>query len=145
MTTTTAAPAATTDTLLTLARLTLANTKELTPDRLKQLTLATGLTPEEIRTATRTAELITSNKHNAHSTLERDPESPANYTIRPETSAFIHIPDPNRHGYGYTVSIHNDTEGPAIEIWPLTPHQLEFDAEPLERTDWTFDTLDHIL
>jgi len=95
------------------------------------------------------AQIITANHQAGESSLERDLEDPTRYRIRPEAAAYVDVEDPERPGYGYSISIYAESDGPAFELWPYGPDEPNRDpdreAQPLERTDWSFDVVDHFL
>lgn len=135
------------DTLAALARIVLAHYPEALISKIKNLSLHTGLTEGQVSQALLAAQEIAGSHQGGPSSLERDPTDPATYVIRPETSAYVEVHDPARPGYGYSVSIHADSDGPGIEVWPLAPDQgpTADDEEPLERIDWAFDVVDTYL
>jgi len=137
------------DLLTALARITLANTPQATPAAVHALAMHTGLSEPDVQQALEAAQVIAANHQAGESSLERDPQDPNTYRIRPEASAYIQVDDPNRPGYGYGISIHAESDGPAIETWPYSPNDTPPDPDrepqPLERSDWAFDTLDHFL
>lgn len=135
------------DLLFVLARMALANTPRPTAAATQALAIQTGLPEEDITAAMWAAQSIVANHQAGQSSLERDVEDPATYVIRPEASACVEVHDPERPGYGYSVSIHADTDGPGIEVWPLAPNQAptDDDDEPLDRIDWAFDVVDDLI
>lgn len=134
------------DTLNALALIVYAHYPEALADKIQNLSLHTGLTQEQVTRAIHAAHAIAGSHQAGPSSLERDTADPATYVIRPEASACIEVHDPNRPGYGYSVSIHADHDGPGIEVWPLAPHQTPSDDdEALDRIDWSFDVIDDLL
>lgn len=135
------------DTLTALARIVLANHPQPDFGHVHVLSVSTGLSEAEVEAAIIAAQEIAANHQSGPSSLERHQADPATYIIRPETSACVEVHDPNRPGHGYAVSIHADTDGPGIEVWPLAPHQAPTDDndEPLDRIDWAFDVLDELI
>ena len=139
----------TVDLLTALARMTLASHPNVTPELMQQLADNTGLTLDEVQQAFVSAQIITANHQAGESSLERDREDPTRYRIRPEAAAYVDVEDPERPGYGYSISIYAESDGPAFELWPYGPDEPNRDpdreAQPLERTDWSFDIVDHFL
>lgn len=135
------------DTLAALARIVLAHYPEALVSHAQNLSLHTGLTEDQVSQALLAAQEIAGSHQSGPSSLERHQTDPATYIIRPETSAYVEVHDPNRPGHGYSVSIHADSDGPGIEVWPLTPNpnRIPDDEEPLDRLDWDFSILNTIL
>lgn len=137
------------DLLTALARITLASHPNVTPALTRQLADSTGLSVDEVQQAFVSAQVITANHQAGHSSLERDLEDPSHYRIRPEAAAYVDVEDPLRPGYGYSISIYAESDGPAFELWPYGPdepkHDPDREAQPLERTDRSFDVVDHFL
>lgn len=137
------------DLLFVLARMVLANTPRPTAAATKSLAIHTGLREADVTAAMWAAQAIVANQQAGTSTLERDLQDPNMFRIRPASSAYIQVEDPQRPGYGYGVSIHADHDGPGIETWPYGPNEIPQDPdrepEPLDRIDWAFDVLDDLL